>query len=103
MSDLVKLLKLPVVLIVGLRLGCINHAILTAEAIVNDGFELLGWIGNFIDPKYREPEASLELLAKSIEVPLLATVPYTPQSLTKEIVSCLEAVNLPEIGLEGAV
>lgn len=101
MSDLVKLLQLPVIMVVGMRLGCINHAILTAEAIVDNGFRLLGWIGNQIDPDYCEPEASLELLIKSIGAPMLAAVPYLPQTDHNRIVSCLKMMNLPEIGLDG--
>ncbi|MCS3903321.1 dethiobiotin synthetase [Methylohalomonas lacus] len=74
-ADLVRALDLPVVLVVGLRLGCINHALLTAEAIRADGLALRGWIANTLDPDY-EAEATLATLAAAIPAPLLARVPY---------------------------
>lgn len=50
-SDLAMALDLPVILVVGVRLGCISHALLTAEAIARDGLQLVGWVANIIDPK----------------------------------------------------
>jgi dethiobiotin synthetase len=52
MADVAAQLRLPVVLVVGLRLGCINHALLTADAIRSRGVELLGWIANPVDPDF---------------------------------------------------
>ncbi len=78
--DLVGLLRVPVVLVVGIRLGCINHALLTAEAIAADGFPLLGWVANRVDPD--DPCADREILAlqKRMPAPLLGTVPYQPEA-----------------------
>ncbi|MBF8269360.1 MAG: ATP-dependent dethiobiotin synthetase BioD, partial [Gammaproteobacteria bacterium] len=97
MADLVKLLNLPVIMVVGMRLGCINHAILTAEAIVNAGCRLYGWIGNQIDCDYQNYEETLALLAESIEATMLAAVPYVPQADIEQMVPCLKDIYLPEI------
>jgi dethiobiotin synthetase len=51
LSDLAIALKLPVILVVGVRLGCISHALLSAEAIARDGLQLAGWVANIIDPR----------------------------------------------------
>ncbi len=50
LADVARLLELPVILVVGMRLGCLNHAILTAESVKASGLMLAGWIGNQIDP-----------------------------------------------------
>jgi dethiobiotin synthetase len=70
-ADLARALALPVVLVVGVRLGCINHALLSARAIRADGLELAGWIANRIDPGMAEPEASIAAIAARIRAPLL--------------------------------
>ncbi|MEO8671556.1 MAG: dethiobiotin synthase [Tahibacter sp.] len=69
-------LELPVVLIVGLRLGCINHALLSATAIAADGCPLLGWIGNLVDPHMAQLGANIETLRRLLPVPLLGIVPH---------------------------
>jgi dethiobiotin synthetase len=75
-ADLVRRLKLPVVLVVGLRLGCISHALLTAEAIAHDGLELLGWIANAVDVDYRETAATVAFLREHLAAPLIGTIPH---------------------------
>ena len=94
MADIVKLLNLPVIMVVGLRLGCINHAILTAEAIRNDGCRLIGWISNQIAPDYDDPEATAVLITKSINVPMLAGVPYLPQAKEEDVVPSMDRINI---------
>ena len=74
--DLVHALQLPVVLVVGLRLGCINHARLTAAAIRADGCELAGWIASEIDPGMACREQNLELLAARLPAPCLGRLPH---------------------------
>lgn len=76
--DLVRALRLPVVLVVGLRLGCINHALLTSEIIRSDGVQLAGWVANCVEKDYMEPEKTLLTLAKSIPAPLLGSFPHLP-------------------------
>ena len=77
-ADLVRALDLPVVLVVGLRLGCINHALLAARAIVDDGCVLAGWIANRIDPAMAFAEASLHTLRSRIGAPLLGVLEHAP-------------------------
>lgn len=75
-ADLARALALPVVLVVGLRLGCLNHALLTAEAIRARGLALAGWICNRIDPAMREPEGNIAYLRARLVAPLLADIGF---------------------------
>ncbi len=77
-ADLAVALGLPVVLVVGLRLGCINHALLTAEAIRGRRLPLVGWVANRIDPAMTRPEANIQTLATHLGAPLLGVVPHLP-------------------------
>lgn len=77
-SDLVRGLTRDVILVVGLRLGCLNHALLSDAQIRRDGFRLRGWVANRIDPAmpaWRENLASLE---RRLDAPLLAVLPWSP-------------------------
>ena len=74
-SDLAVGLELPVVLVVGLRLGCLNHAVLPAEAIRSSGLPMAGWIANSIDPAMNRREANLETLERCLGVAPLAVFP----------------------------
>ena len=78
-ADLAVALQLPVVLVVGLRLGCLNHALLTADAIRASGLLLAGWIASRVDPQMREPEANLAYLRQHLGAPLLADLPWQAQ------------------------
>ena len=75
-ADLAIALGLPVILVVGLRLGCINHALLTVEAITARGLQIAGWVANQIDPAMSRFEENLATLQTSIPVPLLGIVPH---------------------------
>jgi dethiobiotin synthetase len=75
-SAIAKEWGLPVVLVVGLRLGCLSHALLTAEAIVADGCRLIGWIGNQIDPQMAAIEENIDTLRKLLPAPCLGILPY---------------------------
>jgi dethiobiotin synthetase len=77
-SDLVKLLDLPVLLVVGMRLGCINHALLTAEAIGSRGLAFAGWVANRIDPAMPCFEDNVETLRRRLPAPLLGVMPFAP-------------------------
>lgn len=77
-ADLAADFGLPVILVVGLRLGCINHALLTAEAIERRGLALAGWVANQADPHMLKTEASIAALRDRIAAPLLGSLPrYT--------------------------
>jgi dethiobiotin synthetase len=74
-ADLAVRLGLPVILVVGLRLGCLNHALLTAEAIQARGLKLAGWIANAIDPDMPWPEENVTALKERLGAPLLGVLP----------------------------
>lgn len=75
LADLAVSLQLPVILVVGMRLGCLNHGILTAEAIRNDGLPLAGWVANFVAPM-AAAEGNLQALEQHIPAPCLGVIPY---------------------------
>lgn len=75
-GDLAQRLALPVVLTIGMRLGCINHALLTQEAIRARGLELAGWVANRIDPTMAAFESNLATLQARLQAPLLGIVPH---------------------------
>ncbi len=81
-SAMPRALGLPVILVVGLKLGCLNHASLTARAIADDGCRLLGWIGNRIDPDMQRSEENLDTLGQMLPVPCLGTLPHDPSAAT---------------------
>lgn len=80
LSHLAIALKLPVILVVGVRLGCINHALLSAEAIARDGLQLAGWVANIVDPRTSRLEENLSSLAERLPAPCLGRVPWLKQA-----------------------
>ncbi len=74
--ELPRALALPVVLVVGLRLGCLSHARLTARAIAADGLEFIAWIGSSIDPDFAERDDYVELLREALPAPCLGVLPH---------------------------
>jgi len=72
MLDIPRQLGIPVLLVVGIRLGCLNHALLSALAINARGLLLCGWVANRIDPAMRESDANVATLAERLPAPLLA-------------------------------
>ncbi|ACC69364.1 dethiobiotin synthase [Paraburkholderia phymatum] len=79
-ADLAFALNLPVVLVVGMRLGCISHALLTAEAIAARGLRVVGWVANRVDPAMLFPDENIDTLrdrlARQYDAPLLGSVPH---------------------------
>ncbi|MGA9607589.1 MAG: dethiobiotin synthase [Rouxiella badensis] len=67
---------LPVILVVGMRLGCINHAVLTAQAISQSGLRLAGWIANDVEETGQHHQAYLATLTRMLPAPLLGEIPY---------------------------
>lgn len=76
-ADLAAVLALPVVLVVGMRLGCLNHALLTAEAIRARGLDLAGWVANHIDGHMALADENVAVLAGRLSAPLLARIAYS--------------------------
>ncbi|WP_284333014.1 dethiobiotin synthase [Dyella flagellata] len=75
-SEIPKAWKLPVVLVVGLRLGCLSHALLTAQAVAADGCRLMGWIGNCIDPEMTAVGENIDTLRALLPAPCLGILPH---------------------------
>lgn len=77
-ADLAVDVGLPVVLVVGLRLGCLNHALLTAEAVAERGLWLAGWVGNSIDPEMAFRDENIAALRRHLDAPCFGIVPTLP-------------------------
>ena len=90
LSDVAQGLDLPVILVVGVRLGCISHALLTAEAIAQDGLQLAGWVANIIDPKTSRLEENLATLAERLPAPCLGRVPKLKSPTPEAVAQYLE-------------
>src|SRR5690606_19582108 len=82
LSDLARELDLPIILVVDMRLGCVNHAVLTAEAICRDGLKLAGWVANQVrsDPM-AALEENLQTLLQRLPAPCLGVVPFSPDGV----------------------
>lgn len=78
-ADMAASLGLPVILVVGIRLGCLNHALLTAESIRAHGCTLVGWVANVVDGGCERIEENIAALSARIPAPLLGTVPHLDQ------------------------
>lgn len=81
LADLVRLLRAEVILVVGMRLGCINHALLSAAKIAQDDCVLAGWVANRLDPDMAEYGNNRKTLEKYLQAPLLAALPWEGKTL----------------------
>ncbi len=90
-ADLAQALDLPVILVVGLRLGCLSHAALTAEAIRSRGLGLAGWVANRIDPAMQAQDDNIAWLQHRLRAPLLADIPHQPSPDPRAIALHLSA------------
>lgn len=89
-ADLAVALGLPVLLVVGMRLGCLNHALLTAEAIAARRLPLLGWVANRIDPAMPGYEQNRQALQAGLKMPCLGAVSWQPQNGAAQIAKDLD-------------
>lgn len=94
LADWVAAEQLPVLLVVGIKLGCLNHAMLTVREIERSGCRLAGWVANIMQPEMLFLEENIADLKVRIAAPLIATVPYQPdaalqQALAKQLASAL--------------
>lgn len=94
-ADLAQQLGLPVIMVVGLRLGCLNHALLTADAVAARGLKLVGWVANTVDAAMPFAEDNVEALAQRLSAPLLGCVPRLPAPLPAAAASYLDFSCLP--------
>jgi dethiobiotin synthetase len=94
-ADIAKQWRLPVILVVGLRLGCLNHALLTARTIEADGCRLLGWIGNGIDPAMDAPDENLATLRELLRAPCLGVLPHgmAPAQAASRLAAAVTAMD----------
>jgi len=93
-ADLVKILQLPVLLVVGMELGCINHALLTADAIQHDGLTLAGWVANRVTREmdcYRE---NLQSLQQRLPCPLVGELPFLAEASPQQAAAYLDIDRL---------
>ena len=95
MADLAQRLGLPVVLVVGLRLGCLNHASLTAEAISNRQLPWAGWVGNHIDPSMAQQAANLDTLHRRLPKPCLGVQDFMPAA--DDHMDAMQWLKLPSL------
>jgi dethiobiotin synthetase len=97
LADVVKILRVPVILVVGVRLGCINHALLTLEAIRNDGLQVAGWIANCIDADMLVLEENIASLAARIPAPCIGVVPWLDEVVPDAVASAFDPQSLAQL------
>jgi len=93
-EHMAKTLDLPVILVVGMRLGCLNHALLTVDAIARAGMELAGWVANQVDAGMARLEENIDTLCQRIEAPLLGHIPCVKKPEPALIASHLDTVQV---------
>lgn len=81
-----------VILVVGMKLGCINHALLTQQQISSSGLNLIGWVANHIDPDMIEPDANFTYLERHLLAPCLGRIPFSPNRHSRDLI---DYINLP--------
>ena len=94
-ADMAVQFGLPIIMVVGLRLGCINHALLTAEAIAARGLVLAGWVANMVEPAMPYLADNVAALAKRLPGPLIGVVPHLPIPSATIAASHLDFSRLP--------
>jgi dethiobiotin synthetase len=95
-ADLARGLGLPVLLVVGMRLGCLNHAILTAEAVRAGGLAPAGWIANELEPPMNALDENVDALRQRLEAPLLARLPWSPNATADALAPLIDVPRLLE-------
>jgi dethiobiotin synthetase len=97
LADLAKNLQLPVIMVVGIRLGCINHALLTFEAIVRDGVPVAGWVANCVDADMPALQDNIDSLRARLPVPCLGVVPFLAEPSPSLVAHYFDARELQNI------
>ena len=92
LSEWVVQEQLPVVMVVGIQEGCLNHALLTAQAITSDGLPLMGWVANRINPGLAHYAEVIDVLSKKLSAPMVGELPYLPRAEQREL---RQYINLP--------
>ena len=86
----------PVILVVGMRLGCLNHALLTAETVAKDGLRVAGWVANRVDPDMSCYQENLDTLKGMFRAPCLGEVPYLDDPVPERVAEYLDISPLFE-------
>ncbi|MDN3637620.1 dethiobiotin synthase [Simiduia curdlanivorans] len=94
LADLARELNQPVILVVGMKLGCINHALLTFEAIVRDGLAVAGWVANTVQADMAVFEENLASLQQRLPAPLLAVVPHLSRPDPEQVAGLFDLASL---------
>lgn len=97
MADIAIALDLPVILVVGLRLGCLNHALLTAQAVEARGLALAGWIGNHLQPRFEHAAENLATLEARLPAPLLEVVSFQAADSPAPVLSRIAVARIKEV------
>jgi dethiobiotin synthetase len=90
-ADLAVRLALPVVLVVGIRLGCLNHALLSADAIAARGLRLAGWVANHIDPDMDAADGNVRSLERLVRAPLIARLAHDAAPQPARVAACFDS------------
>ncbi|MBV7403273.1 dethiobiotin synthase [Enterobacter sp. ENT03] len=94
LSEWVVQEQLPVVMVVGIQEGCINHALLTAQAIASDGLPLIGWVANRINPGLAHYAEIINVLSRKIPAPLIGELPYLPRAEQRDLAQYINLLTL---------
>ena len=92
LSEWVVQEQMAVLMVVGIQEGCINHALLTAQAIASDGLPLIGWVANRINPGLAHYSEIISVLSRKLPAPLVGELPYLPRAEQRELA---QYINLP--------
>ena len=96
-GDMARSMGFPVILVVGMRLGCLNHALLTAEAVQSVGLPLAGWVANQIDPQMLDFDENVHALQQRLPCPLLGVLPFAPGVMAQEFTNLLDINSLQQV------
>ncbi len=94
LADVAIALQLPVIVVVAVRLGCINHALLTVEAIERDGLQVAGWVANLLEPQMPHLEENIATLAARLPAPCLGRVPRLNEAGAAQVARYLDLSRL---------
>lgn len=94
LADFARALQWPVIMVVGMRLGCLNHSLLTYQEIQQSGLTVAGWVANLIDPHMSCLQENIDTLVSRLPAPLLGVVPYTSQDPIMVASECLNTNSL---------
>jgi dethiobiotin synthetase len=97
LADLARGLDLPMIMVVGMRLGCLNHALMTAECILNSGVQLKGWVANLVDPEMQAIEDNINTLRSWLPAPCLGEVPFLEAPTADRVAGYLDGQLLHAI------